>query len=135
MKTKSEIIEEIAASYTSKNRSVMAVWNDDGEEDTECRYFGPNGKRCAFSRCCLETDEVINFLAQEENIAADKVLEDAKKKGIEILKEEYRGHEYGFWTQLQCFHDKASNWDENGLTEKGVERKAFLLKFVSDYEV
>ena len=129
MKTKSEIINETAAFYNSKNRSVVVTIDEEYRgEDTECRYFGPNGERCALSRCCLETEEVINFLTESENMSADIVLETAESDEIEILKEEYRGHGGEFWCDLQCFHDNSHNWDENGLTEYGVKREEYLLE-------
>jgi len=127
MKTTREIIEETAAFYNSNNRSVREIYNNDGDKDTECRYFGPDGKRCAFSRCCLETDEVVDFLAKQENVTAELVLKYAAAKGIEILKEEYRGHSQHFWNSLQSFHDTADYWDENGLSQEGEEKMINLL--------
>ncbi len=129
MKTKTSIINETAAFYNSKNRSVVVNHDEEyWDQDTECRYLGENGERCAFSRCCWETEKVINLLTENENMSADIVLKIAESDKIEILKEEYRGHSGEFWSNLQYFHDSSYNWDENGLTVEGVETKEGLLK-------
>ena len=123
MKTKLEIIEETAAFYNLGNRSVEL--SDSGFEN--CAYIGRDNKRCAFSRCCLDSPEVLSFLKEHEGDTADEVLEAAGDKGLEILKEDYRGHEDDFWNELQVFHDRDYYWGEDGLNEIGEERKARLI--------
>ena len=117
--TKTEIIEETAAFYNSDNRST---WTDE-EGDTSCKYLGPDGKRCAFSRCCKDSEEAMEILGKYEGLAADEIGDREA-----ILKDEYSGHNSFFWVDLQEFHDNEANWDVNGLTANGLINKNALLE-------
>ena len=116
MKSKKEIIEETAAYYNRGNRSVQKECNTN--QPFNCLYIGPDGKRCAFSRCCLNSPAILNLLKDFEGSPSRRIIDYAQKENFEVLKEEYRGHETEFWNELQAFHDGADYWDENGLTEK-----------------
>ncbi len=115
-KSKAEIVLETAAAYIFSTRS--STLND------VCRYLGPMGRRCAFSRCCIDSPEVNEKLRSNENNDACTVLSNC---GEDILKPEYRGHTPGFWMGVQEMHDTSHFWDENGLTEYGEEYKQTLL--------
>ena len=121
-KTKLEIIEETAAFYNSKNRSVGGGI---------CRYLGDGGKRCAFSRCCVQSEEVNHFLTEQEEKCASSLFYFADKKDLSILKPEYTGHSSYFWDKLQSLHDDSSSWDENGLTSLGEVKKLDLIQTFS----
>ncbi len=118
MKTKKEIIKETADFYSAdvSRRSKEEEWGD-------CCYLGPDNKRCAFSRCCKEDEETVKILKNYEGGNSDTIFSDGKES---ILKEEYQGHCKEFWRDLQRFHDNDENWDENGLTETGVEKLRVL---------
>lgn len=124
--TKVEIIEETAAFYNSGNRSTgSGIGNN-------CLYLGEGGRRCAFSRCCIESPEVDELLRRNERYKnADALLNMAANRGLEILKPEYRGHSDIFWRRLQTFHDLSTNWNEKGLTKSGVTRKNELIQVFS----
>lgn len=124
--TKTEIIEETAAFYNSGNRSTKEEIGGNN-----CAYLGDNGKRCAFSRCCIDSPEVNEFLDENEGGNANDLINTAEEEGIEILKPEYRGHSSKFWQQLQSFHDLSFNWNENGLTASGIEKKNDLIRAFS----
>ena len=104
-----EILDETVAFYNSKNRSVVQR-----EEDVICLYKGPDGKKCAFSRCCTEE-------------AADSLVEDNSADYFErggsldyLLQEEYQGHPTAFWMKIQQLHDLPVNWDDSGLSILGM---------------
>ncbi len=138
MKTKLEIIEEVASSYTSLTRAV------DPKQYGTCRYLTEDGKKCAVGRAL--TDEAQEHLAtcHSPNPYADELafnmlsLDDQHEvvqNGIELfdnsldpfLKEEYKGHDPKFWANLQNLHDNSHFWDENGLNDAGNKAKQMLI--------
>ena len=108
LKTKLEIIEETIAFYTEdiSRRSV--------DEFGNCQYVSENGNVCAFSRCCIDPASLKPY----EGYVSNRIL---SKLGFDCLKPEYRIEDVWFWNRLQNFHDSSKNWNENGLTEKGLE--------------
>ncbi len=117
MKSKLEIIEETAKAYTSENRSIT--------DGNRCVYLGPEGKRCAFSRCCKDDPRTFEILLNNQRTSAADLLEGYDEK--DLLKPEYRGYNKGFWSRIQTFHDCEENWNENGLSETGECIKESLL--------
>lgn len=101
--TKLEIIEETTA-YYSEDTSRRSIEND------MCLYFGPNGKRCAFSRYVEPGKE--EELAKCENKLAEDISHFAK----------YHKEDGIFWYDLQRFHDISNNWCDKGLTETGKSK-------------
>jgi len=97
--SKAEIIDETAAYYTARPRSIV------GDVLRLCVYRGPNGERCAFSRC-VEPDKV--HLCSDGKGPANLLVE----YGEDLMQERYRGHRGGdFWLQLQRLHDAVDNWE------------------------
>jgi hypothetical protein len=112
-KTKLEIIEETAAYYGADRKRRSVVPNGDGGES--CRYFGPNGERCATSRCF---DEAITPEDVTEKAA---ILRNILDIGDErLFAPAYRGHDSVFWEGVMDFHDEGDNWGEDGLTALGA---------------
>lgn len=111
MKTKAEIIEETVAAYADpSNRAI--------DEDGICEY-SYNGKYCAVGRVLLEPHKYFGAI---DCLASKSDCLDIPYANIHLLfKEEYRGHEIAFWSDLQSFHDSSSNWSDKGLTEGGHE--------------
>ncbi len=124
MKSKRQIIKETAAFYNLGNRSME-------EDGSCCVYIGQNGKRCAFSRCCEETEENLIFLSNNNDRSVDGLEEDFGGT-VNLLKEEYRGHSVSFWKDVQILHDDHIYWDEAGLSAKGEEKKIELLNRYSE---
>lgn len=102
MKTKHEIIDEIAGHYSLKNRSVDGI--------NSCVYNGPNGELCAFAYMCLNPASLTEGQDAEDMIMI---------RGQDILKEEYRGHPQHFYLDIQSLHDAKENWTDVGLSAMG----------------
>ncbi len=119
MKTRKEILLETAGAYTSETRSV-AENRADG-----CKYLGPDGRRCAFSRCCKDDEETAKILKDCEGMPASGLF---YAHGDKLLKPEYQGNSIEFWSHVQSLHDCSYNWDENGLSEMGGNNWPFYLE-------
>lgn len=120
MKTKREIINETAATYSSKNLSIARG---------KCSYrMTMKGKvrKCAVGRC-LRADSVLFSARFNINTAISSLHPNGVCLEAE-LKPSYRGHTQAFWGALQGFHDDRENWTLTGLSEKGEENKEKLLK-------
>lgn len=108
MKTTTEIIEETVQFYLNNPRSV--------DEEGKCKYNGPNGIKCAFSRCCKDDIDFSEFEGENCN------------PFLKFLKEEYSIHTpWGFWSDIQSLHDEKTNWIEESpqastrqLSDKGT---------------
>jgi len=120
MKSKIEIIEELFDNGYVKDPSTRALtYNEDGKQKG-CAYLTLEGNKCAVGKCLIE-DENADYWDSEEDVfflvplALDMSLDD-------ILKEEYRGHDIRFWSDLQIMHDDSQRWARDGLSDYGVER-------------
>ena len=104
-----DIVNETIEFYQTHPRSV-GTYNG----GISCMYLGPNGDRCAFSRCCVDSPQVNQLLIKSENDRAEWCLNVADADNIQILKDEYIDHVYNskFWNSLQSLHDSDSIWDE-----------------------
>jgi hypothetical protein len=110
-KTTTEILNETAEFYRTHPRSTSSTGT--------CRYNGPMGEKCAYSRLCT-VDSI--FLEDESS----HVQHDA------VLLPEYAGHTTDFYLDLQDFHDTPTYWvaneqGGNDLTVSGQERLARLI--------
>lgn len=113
MKTKHEIIDIIASSYTSKTRAMTGK--------NSCQYITDDGRKCAVAM--FMTDEGVEF-SKGSSLSAtgiNRSLSEKQRRGFDdVLIEEVRGHELLFWDEMQsCLHDEERYWDENGITPKG----------------
>ncbi len=83
----------------------------------DCKYFGPDGKKCAVGRWIDPNKYNSDFEGHT-----------IKSSVMDALVEEKRGYSFLFWNRLQILHDAEENWDENGLTEVGKEnlKKIYL---------
>lgn len=103
--TKLEILEETLEYYSKHNRGLSA--------DMNCVYINLKGDMCAVGRC-LKNPTIIKQGSIVENFNKSEDLD-------KYLKDVYKGHDLIFWQKLQVFHDFWDNWDNNVLTEKGLE--------------
>lgn len=109
--TKIEIIDETVEFYKNNLRSASP--------DTDrCQYHGPNGSRCAFSRCCYPEIDLSEFEGQGCLIILDKL-------GDKILQEKYQGHSANFWAQIQIYHDTILNMNDEEQEEWLSNQKAY----------
>jgi hypothetical protein len=102
MKTKREIIKETSTFYNSCNRA--------SDENGTCVYINrETNAMCAVGRCM--TEEAIKKYGSFEGTAFrfDEYLKihiTGSIIGLDaVLKEEYQGHSYEFWGDLQKLHD------------------------------
>ena len=110
--TKVEIINETVAFYSAD--TTRRSKNKDGF----CVYAGPDGRKCAYSRCWKEG--VYNTEYEDKGPNNADIPEPDN-----LLQEKYKGHSAQFWLSIQRLHDNDKNWNPNGLTEEGklsVER-------------
>lgn len=115
-KTKHEIIDIVAKSYNIDKRAERCF------PLRTCMYLTNDDKKCAVGM----------FLTDEALKKSAKCLGDArsldvhlKARGFESLDsafiKEVRGHEVGFWVDLQSLHDDNNFWNAEGLSEYGVD--------------
>lgn len=133
MKTKLQIIEETRAYYEADTSRRAVIGN-------ACAYIMEDGRMCAVGRCMLE-DKVFTVYMGYKWLAY-KNNEDSKdgeycgvnieeKDKDNLLKEEYRGMGVKFWCDLQLFHDGDDFWNEEGLTEEGLDNYGKLVRMYS----
>lgn len=110
-KTYHQVIDETVEYYLNNPRSVGV--------DGLCLYNGPNGEKCAFSRCC-EPDSQFN-----EGWPA------SSSGHMNNLRAEYKHLNIpDFWNSLQELHDKEEYWTEPNHVEN---RERFVLHLKSLY--
>jgi len=119
--TKVEIINETVAFYSADTtRRSIGVYKEYG---SACLYAGPDGKKCAYSRCWKEGVYDPTF---ESETAITLGNPD------ELVEERYKGHSAQFWSSIQRLHDKEENWITNGLSEEGESCVRYLLEKFKD---
>lgn len=124
LKSKLEIIEEIAA-YYSEDTSRRGYDSERGE----CLYHISDTKKCAVGYCLINSKK---FKYLEGTI--DDAL-DRRSIKMENFKEEYRINDRVFWKKLQDFHDISKNWNEKGITSDGEEHLKRLRKLYAETPV
>jgi hypothetical protein len=108
-----EIIDETVEFYENNSRSLNPTPKD---AEYGCLYNGPNGEVCAFARCVLP--EYRDKLEEGKNAYRHLV---EKGYGDDMLMEQYRGHCYVFWNNLQNLHDSNEFWENRKLSPAGIE--------------
>jgi len=124
LKSKLEIIEEIAA-YYNEDPTRRGFGGSCFYFSEELSESGEN-KMCAIG-LCLKDPESIQRETNGESWGSFHYILDTTTPHL-LLKEEYQHDDAGFWTVLQGFHDNADYWDINGLTEIGELHLSRLKK-------
>ena len=70
----------------------------------------------------------IEVLELDKNTTDVKGISDGRKSLDEVLQKKYHGHKESFWSHLQHLHDLDLNWDNEGITAKGLEEVKKLKK-------
>lgn len=115
MITKQQILEETYNYYTADpngRRSIDPITKN-------CLYNGPNGKHCAFARCCDE--EKLKDIPEYDGstyVGADMFMDRLKPEYIHITDGE-------FWREIQCLHDYAQYWDKENNTVSDYGRAEY----------
>lgn len=125
VKSKAEIIEEVASFYNLTNRGF------DETTDSCCYYVFEKGqeKTCAVGRYLKSEFKTEEFADKHtfDNIA--DVLEYKETRTLDyILIPEVQGHELEFWENMQNFHDSEANFTTEGLSEIGEMEKQRLIQ-------
>jgi len=116
--TTHEIIDDTVAFYGADPVGRRSLKLTETEEhdlvQNACLYIGPGGKKCAFARFVKEED--LYELRQREGTCAGFVLESVTLEDkVSKIKNKM------FWNSVQAIHDQSSHWDENGITDQGIE--------------
>ena len=116
--TKLEIIEELFDNGYCKAPSARSVTGDGF-----CEYQTSDGRMCAAGKC-LESPEI------EMGPCDDIVYLESK------LKQSFKGHEIGFWRDLQELHDGENYWHTDETSQAGMsdEGKNRLTKLKEKYK-
>ncbi len=122
MKTKLEIIKETELAFPNEGSRAK---NTKQIGSTYC-YLADNGNKCAVGRYLLEPEKYLGTIGD----IALKEDEDNHIFSQELFQEEYRGHDIGFWYNLQQFHDDDAHFNDAGLSESGRE---YLRQLYLDY--
>ena len=118
-KSKIEIINETVEFYGADlgRRSVTS----DGRS---CMYNSPNGNHCAFARCVSNPSVLMGY--------EGKSIFGLSENNVELfLKDEYKGHNIGFWFDIQGLHDYNPNWnliEGKGLSDEGEQKFKKLIE-------
>ncbi len=121
MKSKKEIILETASAYTTENRAF---------DKHGCLYLTSDGRKCGVGR--VMTDEAAECFREEKgeglNMYSLEYTCEARNFDYgNLFKEEYRGHELVFWSEIQALHDNKLYWNEKGLSPRGETQVSYLL--------
>lgn len=119
--TKEEIINETVAFYSADVTRRSS--NGDKYGSNGCKYNHENGNHCAVGRLLLPKYQNQGVKLKGNTSTVGCFMDEHKLKTIdEALQKPYRGHKLDFWRSLQTLHDNGSNWQNDGLTEKGQVR-------------
>lgn len=115
-KTRSEIMAETFAAYENpENRGLSPMG--------QCQYLTVDGKMCAVGRCMINpgNKDYVNKYNHDLNHTNTFTIafEDIENR-CQHLKEEYRGHSVEFWTDLQRWHDCEDNFQDNEISQRGL---------------
>lgn len=111
--TKQEIIDKLQ-SYTSATRAMTGLGN--------CVYYDEKtGNRCAIGALIpIEDAKYLNTMYRYQSVT--ELYNLRNESGFpESLRELFKDHDDEFLQRVQNIHDTDKYWDENGLTQKGVE--------------
>jgi hypothetical protein len=96
-----------------------------------CMYNNPDGKHCAFARCCQP--DKISLLREEYTVR--QLVENGIIPNVDfVLLPEYHGHSVDFWKSVQNLHDGEEYWNEFGLSQKGKEQLNCLVDYLEKQE-
>ena len=121
--TKEEIIKETVNEYQDASKRA--------KDGNICKYEAENGNKCAVGRCMIPGSLIKRSDLEIEGVAmiSDFVGPVGPKWNLEeILKPEYRGHEWAFWRDLQILHDEGIFYTDGKMNDRGQEFAARLIE-------
>ena len=123
--TKVEIIDMVANHFHLYNRGIG---------HNGCEYRTNDGMMCAVGMCMIDEalDKYGEFTGNVESIAKSLTKIGMERSIDVLLKDEYKGHDLEFWSELQYFHDREILWDTKGLSERGLNHYKKLKSFYNE---
>ena len=127
-----ELIQETVAYYSADpvgRRAILSI-NEVPEKAPLCQYQTLDNRKCAVGRCMLDNDNLYMLSGSIDDAYWRDEYGDRKEnaKWQTLIKPEYEDIPNDLWVQLQQFHDTNDNWDEEGLSERGMRVTERLLK-------
>ena len=91
-------------------------------------FYYKNGNSCAVGRYIID---VKNFIKINEIYNTDPVKSLFESFGFDILKNEVSDLvDIKFWNLIQSLHDTSDYWNDNGLSELGLEKKENIINHI-----
>tara|TARA_R100000742_G_C4277210_1_gene98892 strand:+ start:472 stop:885 length:414 start_codon:yes stop_codon:yes gene_type:complete len=122
--TKLELLEDTVKHYSEDTSRRAVVKLESGA--TECMYTTDDGQHCAVGRWLQPIYKNTDWMDNEGCSANDLLkgcnVNDYRYEVDELFVEGVRHIPAWFWMDLQQLHDNDDFWDEDGLTEAGVEK-------------
>jgi len=122
--TKVEIIEETLNEYQDASKRAR--------DGNMCKYTAENGNMCAVGRCMIPGSVIKRSELEigDEGVAMSDFVGGVGRVGNleEILKPEYRGHDWTFWGDLQNLHDDTIFYADGKMNDRGREFAACLIE-------
>jgi hypothetical protein len=122
MKTKQQhidLLNETAAFYNSKNRSVKYI------APSQCTFFNEGtSPGCAIGRLIKDKElcKQLDYMTLTELRSFAEIYE--------LLPPELKEYNQEFLIDLQALHDKPENWNESGLSEIGKDRRNHIETWI-----
>lgn len=116
--------------YTSKTRATYA---DDEDDDAFCVYYDPKTK----NKCLIGKQIPDSILMQLEEYWGGTNIDELFTKSPEVEELEiFKNICIDTLDDLQRIHDINTNYDEKGLTEKGVDNlNRLIVEINEEYKV
>jgi hypothetical protein len=124
MKTKQQhidLLNETAAFYNSKNRSVKYI------APSQCTFFNEGtSPGCAIGRLIKDKElcKQLDYMTLTELRSFAEIYE--------LLPPELKEYNQEFLIDLQALHDKPENWNESGLSEIGKYRRNHIETWIKN---
>lgn len=117
--SKIEILDETVEYYSTNPRAIVKG------TDNKCAYLTEEGYMCAVGRCLSNP----KLIAKKPSLNTTDVRGLEEELGLDnILKDEYQGHEWKFWQDLQGLHDNKPNWNKDGSLSLDGKRSYDIIK-------
>jgi hypothetical protein len=132
-KTKIGIIEELFDNYFCTNPEKRSV-----DKYGNCKYLDDHtGNKCAVGMCFSPYVTIGGILGYNGSVycLTESLMRNYGMYLDDVLREEYLGHDLGFWSDVQSLHDSSMFWNAFGLTEEGNQYLNTLKERYTDNEM
>jgi hypothetical protein len=116
-----EVLEDTINYYSVDPVNRRSSFNNES-------FYYKNGNSCAVGRYIID---VKNFIKINEIYNTDPVKSLFESFGFDILKNEVSDLvDIKFWNLIQSLHDTSDYWNDNGLSELGLEKKENIINHI-----